>query len=371
MFSINKPQNQGMIKFKKRDYSSEKKETFYMNKGIQSGAIANDRIEQVWRGRAKHLYTNSYPEEKYMINDLLKKFQLSQDEKKGYNFKYVLEISDLLGKKDKNFKKKRLELYYSRLNNRKKTLLNKTEKNLLEEYKKPKVPKTPNIRLENIKKPKTFVTNIGNNKNKSYHNINNKGNIVNINPYNKTSYNYNSPQKIASLKYLLTDHKNKNFLIDKKIKNNIKSSLYLTQYNSKDDDSLDTTSLEGKEAFLFSGDRENYHEYLKKQFKFFEQPKIRQAKYLLEKQKRIKLFKKLPNSKFLNIKKEPSLKTEIFNRIHREKNHVYLNKQKDLLRIEKKKKFDLLNNKKINKLNFFKECKSILLNIEKNLNQQK
>ena len=42
-------------------------------------------------------------------------------------------------------------------------------------------------------------------------------------------------------------------------------------------------------------------------------------KYLFDKQKRIKLFKKLPNAKYLNYKKDNPLRIELFNKINREK----------------------------------------------------
>ena len=373
MISIQKAINQGMMKNIKKNFLSEKKDTFCMNKNIQSGTFVNDKIEEKWRGRIKRRYTNNSTEEKFMINEILKKYKISQYEKKGFNFKYILELSDLLGQKDKEFSRKRLKLYNNRINIRKKTVLNNTEKNSLEEFKVPKTPQNFNIKLEIKQKPKIFMTNInGNNKNKTFNNFNKKGNFFNINNYNKPSFsNYNSPNRINSLKYLLTEE-NKNLkknLTNKKIKNNINPSFYLTQYYSKNEDSFDNTSLDGKEAFLLSGDREKYHEYLQKQYKFFEQPKLRQAKYLFEKQKRIKLFKNLPNLKFLNMRIEDPIKTEIFNRIYREKNHVYFDKQKDLLRIKKKKHLDLLNNKKNNKLQFYRDCKNLLSSIEKNLNQ--
>ena len=59
----------------------------------------------------------------------MKKYQTNQDELNGYNYKYVLELSDLLGQKDKGFSKKRLELYNNRIENDKKQY-SKTNKKL-------------------------------------------------------------------------------------------------------------------------------------------------------------------------------------------------------------------------------------------------
>ena len=372
MISKNKLYNEGMIKIKKRNYISEKKENFNMNNIIKKGGFINDKLDQVWRGRAKPLYQKSNQEEKYMINDILKKYKSNQDELKGYNYKYVLELSDLLGQRDKNFSKKRLELYKNRINSRKNTQIYHTEKNLLDN-----IPSTPNIKsdINNKNKIKTFMTNTyGNNKyNKTSNNFFNKGknfynnsnlqNYQNIDIYNKTSSYYNSPLKIASLKYLLTNQKSKSC----NKKDNIIASFYLTQYNNNDEDSLDTTSLVGKEAFLFSGDKEKYHEYLQKEFRFFDQPKLREAKYLFEKQKRIKLFKRLSNDKFLNYGKKDPLKIEIFNKINREKNHIYFGKQKEIIKKQNKKRLDAINTKINEKIGFYKNCKNIFKNIKLNL----
>lgn len=386
MYSSNKELR--MIKIKKRDYLSEKKDNYYISEKIKYGTSNDKRIEDIWRGRTKKLYMKQNQEERYMLNEILKKYKSNQDELKGFNYKYILELTDLLAQKDKNFPQKRLELYNSRINNKKKTFINNTEKNILEKYDiRKKIQNDANIQLEcnNKKRSKTFMTNLyGNKKNISYNNIYNKGerkniiylkNTKNANIYNKTYYIYNSPMKIASLKYLLTNTKNKNLRKDSLLKNKMKekkfiSSFYLTQYNSKDEDSFDTTSLVGKEAFLFSGDKEKYHEHLQKEYKFFDQPKLREVKYLFDKQKRIKLFKKLTNDKYLNYKKGDPLKNEIFNKIDREKNHIYIGKQKDMIKTENRQRLVEINTKINDKLNFYKNCKNIFQIIVKNLKNE-
>ena len=50
---------------------------------------------------------------------------------KGFGSKYLLQLSDLLGQKDKNFTKKRLELYSKRIA---KTINNNEENNTLQKY---------------------------------------------------------------------------------------------------------------------------------------------------------------------------------------------------------------------------------------------
>ena len=382
MSSSNKTEKEAMIRIKKRNYLSEKKASYYMNNEIKSGTYMNEKINEIWRGKSKPLFNKTHPEKKYMINDILKKYQFSQDERKGYDYKYILKLTDLLGQKDKNFSKKRLELYNKRINNKKKTLIHNTSKILAEENKLinyfPHKSNIPNIKLEliNKKKPITFMTNIFDNskynKNNFYNSFYNKENkytnkYKNFDIYNKTTYNYNSPMKIASLKYLLTNPKTKSCKKDK-FGNNITTSFYLTQYNSKEEDSFDTTSLVGKEEFLLSGDREKYHEYLQKEYKFYSQPKLREAKYLFDKQKRIKLFKKMPNAKYLNYSIKDPLKTEIFNKINREKKHSFFNIHKNFINNNNsRKRLEPIKSKakSSSKLKFYKDCKNILINLKK------
>ena len=138
-----KDYNKGMIRIKKRNYLSEKKESFNINNEIKVGGFLNDKIEEIWRGKKKPLFPKSNQEEKYMLNEILKKYQSNQDELRGYSSKYVLELSELLGQKDKYFSKKRLELYNNRINNMKKAHIYQTDKNLLEN-----IPNSPNINLD-------------------------------------------------------------------------------------------------------------------------------------------------------------------------------------------------------------------------------
>ena len=385
MFTSNK-RNDGMIKIRKRNYLSEKKEKIYMDKEIKSGIIMTDKIDDLWRGKNNPAYQNSYPEEKYMLNQIMKKYQSNKDERSGYNYKYVLELTNLLGGKDKDFSKKRLELYNNRIEVTKKQYNNKNEKYLLKTYKKAyNLPNKFNYKIDKFNKRNQTNKDIRYNKYKTYNNFykkRNKNNYKDIDQsfkynsnkyldiYNKTSYNYNSPSKVSSLKFLLTNNsKSSQKGTMQKMKNldsNYTSSLYLTQFNMNDD-SFDTTSLVGKEDFLVSGDREKYHEYLQKEYKFFDVPRVRQLKFMFDKQKRIKLFKKMPNAKFLNYQREDPLKTEIFKKIKRENKNKYIGSQNDAFRNDNNMRFPNINARSIKKIKFQKDCHSILTNLKKNL----
>jgi len=120
----------------------------------------------------------------------------------------------------------------------------------------------------------------------------------------------------------------------------------------------------GKEDFLASGDKERYHEYLSREYNFFNQARLRQMKYIFDKQKRIKLFKKLPNAKFLSQKKENPLRTELFNKINREKEQIsnefpYLFDKQLYLKTKRKVP------RKKSKIKFNKDCQNILIKLKK------
>ena len=387
MLTPNRYGSNPMIKIRKRNYLFEKNQKINIDNEIKSGGIENKRkIDEIWRGRTKELHDNPQSEQKYQLNQIIKKYQSNKDERKGYDYKYILELTDLLAKKDSDFTKKRLELYNRRISSKKN--LNKLEldKSLSQLYRTTNYfNQTPKLQGDKLNKnPITFMTYIyGNKKNNNFRknnfyntfyngrnkNNNNLNNQNNQDFYYKTSYNYNSPLRIKSLKYLLSDSKNKSWGKEL-IKNNNKANtgILITQYNNNVEDDFDNTSLVGKEDFLFSRDKEKYHEYLNKQYKFFNQPKLIQIKYLYEKQKRIKLFKKLPNAKYLFLKKEDPLKTEIFRRINREKNNIYFDALKNMGKNNNTKKIDRLKNKSFNKKSFYKECKNIMMNVKNNLN---
>ena len=387
MLTPNRYRSNPLIKIRKKNYLFEKNQKINIDNEIKSGGIRSKKeIDEIWRGRTKELYDDPQIEQQYQLNQIIKKYRSNKDEQKGYDYKYIHELTDLLAKKDSYFTKKRLELYNRRINSKKN--LNKLEidKSLSELYRTTnyfnKKPKLLGDKLN--KNPLALMTSIyGNNKNNNVRNNNfydilykgrNKtnnslNNQNNQDFYYKTSYNYNTPLRIKSLKYLLSDSKNKSWGKDQiKNNNNANTGVLITQYHNNVEDDFDSTSLVGKEDFLFSRDKEKYHEYLNKQYNFFNQPKLIQIKYLYEKQKRIKLFKKLPNAKYLLLKKEDPLKTEIFKRINREKNNIYFDVLKNMEKNNNIKKIDRFKNKSFNKGRFYKECKNIMMNVKNNLN---
>ena len=331
-----------MIKIKRKNYIKEKAQAkFESNINHQLAGFSNFSNEDKWRGKSNHNCLTT-TEQNYEINEIIKKYQSSKDEIKGYSSKYLLQLSDLLGQKDKNFIKKRFELYNNRINGK------KVNKNLNKE-KEIKTLSNVNSKLDKIfnsKKSDTvtmFCTSFRKNKIKK---INNKKNYDTV--------NNNLPIKSKSLKTLLTT-KNKNNLLRSKGKE--AQSVLITQLygNQKNEDFYDKP-LGGKEEFLLDGDKEKYQEFLKKEYNFYNNDNLNQVLYIYEKNKRIELFKNIKNYKFLKLKKNLAFRNNFITKILREKN----NNDSDLPKISFKSK----NNKK---MNFIKDCEKICENIQKKL----
>ena len=365
MYANNNTGENIMLKMRKKNYIQERKNNFYLDEefnNIAAGGAFTSQVEKLWRGKTESFKAKTNPEQNFYIKEVMKKFQTNQDELKGYNYKYILELSDLLGGKDKDFSKKRLKLYNHRVEREKKQY-SKTHEKFIKYQTVYKPKKQTNYFLEFFNKKHNH--NILNHKGIAHNTFTNtlynneKNDLRNREEeklYSKTTYNYNPSDKMEKLKILLNDKPNQKY-------NNIMTEIH----NKKDDQeeqSFDTTSLVGKEDFLASGDKERYHEYLSREYNFFNQAKLRQMKYIFDKQKRIKLFKKLPNAKFLNYKKENPLKLELFNKINREKNklsngfpysvnkRLYLKNEKNSIRNKGKSKFN-------------EECQNIFNKIKK------
>ncbi len=361
-----------MLKIIKKDYIQERKNNFHFDEEISGGFNSggngiNLTSEKLWRGKTKSFLAKTRPEENFYIKEVMKKYQTNQDELNGYNYKYVLELSDLLGQKDKDFSKKRLKLYNNRIENEKKQY-SKTNKKFIKYQTAYKPKKQANYFMDffDRKKKNNYFSNNKPNIHTTFSNTlyNNKDKNIKkkeLEMYYKTTYNnFTSPE------FLLNDKTNKKFNLNTEKKYNNAITELSNKKNDNDEQSFDTTSLVGKEDFLANGDKERYHEYLSKEYNFFNQAKLRQMKYLFDKQKRIKLFKKLPNAKYLNYKKENPLRLELFNKINREKARLA---NKFAYSVDKKwnSKNKINNVGKKTKNIFIKDYQSIIIKLKKNL----
>ena len=352
------------LKIRKKDYIQERKiDNMYLEEdlnGIKYGGHY-DIGEKLWRGKTRSFIGKTNQEKNFYIKEVMKKYQTNQDELKGYNYKYILELADLLGQKDKDFSKKRLQLYNHRIEREKKQYSKTHEKFIkYQTYYKPK--KQTNIFMDFFNSQKTKPIHRGNNVTSLSNTLHSNKDNKEANMHYKTSYNINSPYKLGKFDYLLNNKISKKYNENKY--NNILTEITYKK-SEQDEQSFDTTSLVGKEDFLASGDKERYHEYLSREYNFFNQARLRQMRYIFDKQKRIKLFKKLPNAKFLNYKKDNPLRTELFNKIKREKERL----AKELQKSEEKKihfsnKKGTQANKRKDKFN--QECLNILDKIKKN-----
>lgn len=355
-----------MIRIKRKNYIEERTKESFSNINNQlrsSGGFIHDRHEEKWRGKNSTKNCINLTEDHYQLKQILKGYQNSKDELKGYNSKYINQLTDLLYKKDKNFTKKRFELYSNRINNKEhKDLILNSDKNQERPY---RTSSRLNSRLDRMFHSKKHESvNMYNSSRLNSHKINNNIHIHNtINcSWNRNHSPISTPLKIKSIKYILRN----NNIINK---NKIAKSIILSHLGTKEDDSFDT-SLKGKEEFLVSGDREKYQEYLSKEYQFVISPNINHVIYLFEKNRRTKNYKNIPNSKFLEFKKI-SIKNEFVKKIKNKNKTINLNIPNILSKYSEnsdKVKLTELRRKSKARFNFIKDCKKILINVKNNLN---
>ena len=221
-----------MIKIRKKNYLKEKAIEKYEanidNQIFASNALSTERFENNWRGKNKHKII-SITEDNYQINEIIKKYKSSRDEINGFSSKYLLQLSDLLGQKDKYFSKKRLELYDKRINKIKLNTNENEEKTTLPTYNSLTNINSKLKRIFNSKKAESVTM-------YCTERYKNKKNL---------KKNNNSTERSKTFKYLLSKPINKKkYFINK---NKIYESILLTQYNSKNEDENFDNSLKGKE----------------------------------------------------------------------------------------------------------------------------
>ena len=354
-----------MIKIKRKNYIKEraKENLDYLIKSC--GYFLSFRNEDKWRGKntdTQNKYLNS-TEDRYQLKQILKRYQKCKDEQKGYSSKYLLRLTDLLDKKDKDFSKKRLELYFNRTKS-KEILLNNQGK-----YDKGRPFKTIcNIRpkIERIFKPNKIQSSTLYNSSMFKKNKFNNKYFLSHN-HSKTLNNFFGPLiKDKSIKYFSSKSEDKmNFF---KINNKFDESTILSQPNLNEVNILDE-SLKGKEKFLETRDKENYKEYLKNEYRFFIDPDTKFIKFSYAKSQRIKKFKNLPNRKYLKLRKNLSVQNNFINKIKR-------NDNKNFNTLKLSKKNNIISNKikineiqkKINKnINFINDCRKIFFRLKNDL----
>lgn len=339
-----------MIKIKRKNYLEERAQERYENninnQFKNSGAFSNDKSDNKWRGKDNQNSCLNSAEDNYQLKQILKRYQKSQDELNGYNSKYINQLTDLLYRKDKNFTRKRLELYTNRINN-KETFFNNYNDKIKDPY---KTISTISSKLDRMFKPRKSQL-----FKKHTSNTLKKGRI-----YYKTISNFNP----ISLK-----DNNNYFKYKMRNRNKLAESIISSQLRKSDDDSFDH-SLKGKEGFYMTGDRDKYKEFLQKEFKFFVTPDINQIIYTYEKNQRMKNFKNIQNSQFLDLRKSNSYKCAFLNKIKRNKTKIKLNVddifKKNYNKISDETKNNE-NSKKNNKINFIKDCKKILYKVKNNI----
>ena len=364
-----------------KDINNELKKAGVFSRG------KNKNEGEVWRVKNQELKPTTAPEEKYFINEIIKQYLLNTSKyNDGLNYKYFQNFTDLLTKRNdqKIYPKKRLELFYSRINNSKKRNLKNSFSNnfFLDPCLNKKVKKNRNTTfityIESLNKTKRENFRGKTNTYMSHFNyFRNDDKDENLNDFYNTYNPYKSFYSIDQSHYnnFLKGFNNFTPIENKTqafIRNNNKinfsndtSSFFATQYNSNDHHYSIDDEIPAKEELIKTGDKSRYLEFLKNKYKFFNNPKLIQLKYHNEKKRRIRLFQKLPNSKFLDKKIKDAFKYELFNKIKRENVNKYFTISKTKVSNRNKRRIPGISLKETKKDIFDKEFKNILSNIQK------
>ena len=284
----------------------------------------------------------------------MKNLLSNKDQIKGFSSKYITKLTDLLSKKNKNYTKKRLELYNQRIKELKRNVNDDEKKNNLKTYSSLTNINSKLNRMFNSKKSETVTMFF----NKSYKKRQSQSYI-----YSKTTNNF--PTQSNSVKSLFQKPKRKKLCLINRNKVNGSNTLSLFGFNENDYNSYDNLNKE-QEEFLMYHDNEKYHKYLKKKYQFFNLNDINQIIFLNERNKRFKLFKSIENNKFFEKQKKVTFKEQLINKIFREKDNNDFILPKFLISKQLKiKGLPIKTND--NKQKFYDDCKKIYLNIKKNL----
>ena len=370
------------IKYKKENFKALKDEIKNINYSINKGGVSsivllNENNQYVCRIQNRDAYySKSSPETNYIFNQILKQYELNKDQTaQGFNEKYIKELTELLSLRHihtKDYTKKRIELFNSRINKYHKSYINYLKKkgedaNLQSTINKKikTIDKTLNIKvLDTIKlrdrnifskkrsKTKLSLTNksflksdlFSYIKNISYFNqineninrkndngistakdesfnsklINNKKNhlynsVINLNKFKIRNSNENLEKNFSSLSPINKD-KNKN---DKNDLNQINDN-----NNNDDDDEMKKKEDESKEEFLRTYDRKKYMDFLKTRYSFIKGNRNEEKDYkkTIEIMRRHNMFKLRPKEDFLKKQVKDMDKLIFFKRIENNNN---------------------------------------------------
>ena len=114
------------MRYKKENFNSLKQDIMTIQSNFAGGAgpnvTLNDNCEFVCRIQNKNAeISKSSPEQKYLLNEILKYYELNSNQKvQGFNSNYFKDLTELMSKKNmkaNEYSKKRIELFNLRVNN--------------------------------------------------------------------------------------------------------------------------------------------------------------------------------------------------------------------------------------------------------------
>ncbi len=397
------------IRIKKENFKALKDEISNITNNINEvminlGVYTNSKDSYIWRAKHKKREPKSILEQRYELNEIVK-YSNDLDKNKylqGFTNKYFRDLTDLLSKNKKKYSKERIDLFNTRIKNSHKTFIDNLKKysdvsiinNLTNLNNNHPIlsfmtglnscnnSKKTNLELDKIR------NNIFSNKYCNLRKVFSTNNIS-IFPFNyykkrivkikqNNNYNFNEKEKYIksnkdnnfNKRKILTKYRSyQNLLTNKNNKIKTKNiSDYISSTNRKNnsnDNSIGSNSNEKGQIFFKHLEYDEYINYLKSQYNFYDYYIDKNEKYFQNKtQRRKQLYNLIPNSDFLNKMLKDGCKLNFFNRIEREKNkdntsNLFMSKTssaKDKKRI-RIKKYPIASSRLLKKMKFKNDCK--------------
>ena len=372
------------MRYKKEDFRSLKKDIMTIQNNFIGGpgpsVTLNENCEFVSRIHNKDAdISKSTPEQKYLLNEILKYYELSSNKKaQGFNSNYFRDLTELMSKKNmktNDYTKKRIELFNSRVNNYHESYINYLKK----EGKDTKMQSSMNKTINPMSA--TFHLNLNNKnpppisrtkkikKSDSYSFFELKNSYLKEFPtnffflYDKSAFSINKENYFRKRNNHKTRtlFKSASYLNKLDIENNEQSlSQKLSSLNidikddtKKNDAEMELIEKKSKEEYLNTRNKKNYMNFLKSKYQFIEDKAQEKKEYQLSIKdiKVFNMFKYRPKDLFLKIRNKDEERKIFFRKIEKEMNKSSaLEPALKLKPIRKKKNKILLS--KFNSLNF-------------------
>lgn len=351
---MSKIQSISGMRYKKENFNSLKQDIMTIQSNFAGGAgpnvTLNDNCEFVCRIQNKNAeISKSSPEQKYLLNEILKYYELNSNQKvQGFNSNYFKDLTELMSKKNmkaNEYSKKRIELFNLRVNNFHESYINYLKKEGKDTKMQSSMNKTinpmsatfhlnlnnknplPISRTKKIKKPDSYsFIELKNSylkqfPNNFFYRYENSAFSLNNENYFRKRNNPKNRILFKSASYLNKFEKENN-------EQNLAQKLSALNINIKEDDTkkndaeMELKEKKSKEEYLNTRNKKNYMNFLKSKYQFIEDKAQEKKEYKLSIKdiKVFNMFKYRPKALFVKLRNKNEGKKLFFRKIEKEMN---------------------------------------------------